>query len=511
MMLNHLSFSTYPKLLGSLCAFWIMSLFLPTIAAAQNNLNYYGGATLQGPITVYIIQWLPPGIVADSARLLLPDADNRFSFEPLYQLSGSAYLNIATQYYENCGSSQCALSNRPGAVQIHEVVDTRPYPHAGTTADPLQDSDIQVEITQAIIQNAFPVDVNTVFFVVTGVIKNTGQPVQECNPGLLSCTFGGSLGFCAYHTSFNLNGVALPYAYLSDASFSVLGCNEGIFTPLGPSNSLVDDREVALFSHELMEAITDPFFGSAWIDKSTNNEIGDNCNQAPSKVDIGWYTIQLQQEWSNATSSCVSSLPTVTKVSPSSGPNIGGNRVEVDGAPFNTTGATTISFGGNPASPVTCPTSTQCFTVAPNEGVATSVTMTATVNGISSNRWDNLNYTYLGGPACTTNITCTGRAFGFPGLDVQCTSPANFYDLFGTPNVEFLASGVSYDFDMNDTQNTAAACAPGGSCTSFSLYEASATYCGALPPQPPNFCKECRATGGICTTGPGGRKFCVHE
>jgi hypothetical protein len=29
--------------------------------------------------------------------------------------------------------------------------------------------------------------------------------------------------------------------------------------------------------------------------------------------------------------------------------------------------------------------------------------------------------------------------------------------------------------------------------------------------QSPNFCKECLLTGGICTTWPNGKKFCIHE
>jgi len=489
------------------------------LADAANNLSYDSqkqGPTLQNPINVYLIYWMPggveayPGAVSGMGNFDLPIG----SF--FGNVSGSAYLNIATQYPGACGSNQCVVQNVIGAVNLAgDYVDTRAYPHAGTQRDPLQDSDIQDEVRRSIAQKKWSVDPNNAFFVITGVFQATGRGVEECVPNG-NCTFNA---FCGYHASFGFNGNTVHYAYLSDASFNAAGCNEGINSAID-THDLSSDRELALMTHEFVEMITDPIPLTAWYDPQTQ-EIGDKCNQQPFIVDFNGNRFFVQQQWSNATSSCVSSLPTVTRISPSSGPTTGGTPVEVDGALFGTTGGTQITFGGTrgtPASGIRCPSSTQCFATSPSiipsgNGVAEVLPVLVTVGGLTSDpRPPGSNFTYTAGPSCTSALSCAGHPFGFPDLVVQCPSPVNFYQLAGTPDQAFVGSGTSYAFNTNDTPNVAAACLPsGGSCTSFSLYEASDTYCGTLPPPPPNFCEQCKKTDGICTTGPGGKKYCIHQ
>jgi IPT/TIG domain len=76
--------------------------------------------------------------------------------------------------------------------------------------------------------------------------------------------------------------------------------------------------------------------------------------------------------------------PTITGVSPSSGPVAGGTSVIVTGTGFATaTGATTVRFGAVNASKANCSSSTTCTVVAPAHKAET-VAVHATVNGVVS-------------------------------------------------------------------------------------------------------------------------------
>jgi hypothetical protein len=284
-------------------------------AEAQNNLtNPTNGRVLVNPIRAFVIYWLPPGVALDTTVV-----GNIGNFESLTQkffsdISGTNYFNIVTQYPGSCGT--CVVENfASNPVTLGGAfVDTQPYPHpgalmnAGTRANPLLDSDIQTELRTAISQNKWIVDVNSVFFVITGVFNSgtlAGSPVEECRG--INCTFRGMAPFCGYHNAFSLNPLqTVIYSYMSDASFATGGCNMGITT--SPNGQIASDREVALMTHEFFESVTDPDLKS-WFDPTTGNEIGDNCNQRPSAVNLNGNIYVVQQQWSNTSSSCVASFP----------------------------------------------------------------------------------------------------------------------------------------------------------------------------------------------------------
>jgi hypothetical protein len=279
---------------------------------AQNNLANNGGPVLQNTIRVFMIYWLPSGVVLDTAV-----ADGVGNFQSLNQrfygdISGSLYANILLQYPGKCGANNCVLQNGPGAFALAgSFVDSQSFPRI-----PLQDSDIQDEIGRAIGINHWTTDANTIFFVTTGVFKSSGKGVMECRGSM--CTAPG--GFCAYHTWFNLNGSVVAYGYLSDATFfNGGGCNEGLV--VAPNGQAASDRQIAMMSHELFETVTNPL-GDTWFDNiigtpsSPNifegNEIGDNCNQIGSAVNMNGNNYWVQQQWSNATKSCVSAVDRTT-------------------------------------------------------------------------------------------------------------------------------------------------------------------------------------------------------
>lgn len=222
-----------------------------------------------------------------------------------------------------------------------------------------------------------------------------------------------------------------------------------------------------------------------------------------------------------------SSQPIVTGLSPSSGPNTGGTQVMVSGEGFGSaTSQPQITFGQVPAIVVGVCAPTLCNVITPpyivGQGLTPqSVNVQVAVNGNTSPQTQSSSFTYMAGPVCTAALSCKDIPPGlFPVLLLQCQSAANFYQgyLSQTPD---STDATSYSALTNDLPGwQAVACIgqqptpsggfAGGSCSFYPAY-APPTYCGAAPAQPPNFCQECRKTGGICTTEPSGRKICIHE
>jgi hypothetical protein len=215
----------------------------------------------------------------------------------------------------------------------------------------------------------------------------------------------------------------------------------------------------------------------------------------------------------------------ITGLAPSSGPNAGGTTVQISGQGLSSsTAQTTVTFGQIPAAVNGC-NPTLCSVTSPqylvNQGTTPqTVNVQVMVNGETSDPNPVSNFTYLPGPACSAFLTCQDIPYGFPELKLSCSTPSNFYE--GTLSQTPVATNTTtFQDEANDIlgwkvvactgqQPTLTGGFSGGSCSYFPAYT-SPTYCGSAPAQPPNFCADCRKTGGICTTGSGGRKFCVHE
>jgi hypothetical protein len=134
-------------------------------------------------------------------------------------------------------------------------------------------------------------------------------------------------------------------------------------------------------------------------------------------------------------------------------------------------------------------------------------------------------------PNCSSALVCEDAfgskiTSGFPDLVVSCPFPPPQFRMFPKTNFSEVLTGTcdqantfcSIHVRTNDVfvPDTFGACTipPGGifpsDCQLFTVYEAVPTFCGALPLQSPNFCKQCTGTGGTCTTN-GGRKLCIRE
>jgi hypothetical protein len=199
----------------------------------------------------------------------------------------------------------------------------------------------------------------------------------------------------------------------------------------------------------------------------------------------------------------------VTSVDPSSGLNTGQTWVKITG--YFLEGETQFLFGGTPATNVTCESYVVCWAQTP-PGSMLSTDETVRVEAVVEGREDlsDVQYTYTAGPACTTQLTCAGVGFGFPDMVVTCPVDVEFYDFVGTPNEVLVGAGRTRTESTNDVPRTLRACTlPSGSCTDL-VVEGPSNYCGTLPPPPPNFCTQCEASGGICSTYKG-KRTCIHE
>lgn len=152
--------------------------------------------------------------------------------------------------------------------------------------------------------------------------------------------------------------------------------------------------------------------------------------------------------------------PTVSAVSPSNGPQAGGQKVTVTGTGFTTTG-TTVSVGGVAGTGVTVASSTSLtFTTPKAPSVGSALDIRVTTAGGTSATGAGDHYTYddnivvtpnTGAKAANVPVTITG--VGFAGFSDTTTYPNGVDLCFGTTQVA-AANWVVMD------DNTAYATAP---------------------------------------------------
>ncbi|MGI8553003.1 MAG: dockerin type I domain-containing protein [Dehalococcoidia bacterium] len=280
------------------------------------NMTYHNGPVMPAS-TTYAIFWLPAGA----------------HFEPSgNSADDSRYENLVTRLFQDVGSSSLSQMMTQYAVPAFPLlntssfggayVDTTAYPHAGSTADPLMDTDIQAEVSRAIAARGWSAGPDKEFFVYTGL------NIQSCaDSGRSQCSY---TEYCAYHSAFNLaltlSGTVtytlyanMPDAWSSQPTGFAPECGAYTTTGQGPYSPNGDqgaDGVVNVTSHEFFETITDPASYSldggntwlgGWYDSDNSGEIGDKCaymygSLAPNSSDVTYnnHPYILQTEWSNA-------------------------------------------------------------------------------------------------------------------------------------------------------------------------------------------------------------------
>src|SRR5216683_1100926 len=222
-----------------------------------------GSGQVMTSTTIYYDFWLPTGQTYEGS------ASGDTKYENLLirwaqDLGSTQYHNLITQYTGTNGTAGNSVTYGGSWVDTATA-----YPHAGTIGDPLQDSDIRTEVTNAVTTNGWTEDVNHIVAVFTA----TG--IHECMGG--DCTYNK---FCAYHGHFNDGGNDAVYAFMA-------------------------------FDNFVHQA------GKTCVAGQTGGEIGDACNfNFAPRNDIGadvymnGHPYIVQQEWSNAVHTCAIDLPT---------------------------------------------------------------------------------------------------------------------------------------------------------------------------------------------------------
>ena len=169
--------------------------------------------------------------------------------------------------------------------------------------------------------------------------------------------------------------------------------------------------------------------------------------------------------------------PTVTNLSPTSGPDVGGTSVVITGT--NLTGASAVTFGGINASGYTVDSATQITATAPTHAAGLADVRVTTLGGVSANTAAD-DFTFLA--ACGLgSLTVSATDFSFTpltmdGLDRTHSTTTNVQvsDMTGTGagwkleigTTQFTA-GPGQTLPANATHITSALATPqGGSCSS---------------------------------------------
>jgi hypothetical protein len=236
------------------------------------KLLYYGGPVLSH-VKVYVVLW-------------------GNGFNPLFQGQlGGFYTAIVNSNYFDWLKEYNTPTQTVGRGSFDGVIAITPT----HTAMDLTDDDIEAELEHQLDLHVLPEpDADTLFMIYFpedySITKN----------GLVSCE-----SFCAYHEGF----VSKTHGNVFYGVMPDLGgaCSMGCGFNGDEFENLTD-----VSSHELTEAVTDPFpaigfnpaFPQAWI-APDQNEIGDLCAQTGTELTAPQGQIYVvQEEYDNTTSSC---------------------------------------------------------------------------------------------------------------------------------------------------------------------------------------------------------------
>lgn len=270
----------------------------------SDKMTYHHGP-VERTNTNYLIFWEPPTL-QDGAPTHVSAPYNALIERYFSDVGGTGLYKNNTQYYDTTGA--IANNSTLGGVYL----DTSPYPASGCQAAPtpdgcLTDTQIQAEVAKAMGANGWTASVGHMFF----VYLSYGE--GSCTSASTSVCF--LTIYCAYHFLFSSAGQEVAYALVPYVGITPTLCGSG-FAP----NDLDADTAIDDTSHEQMEGVTDPYL-SAWFHGGHFQEIGDLCvslygpmtfdggqaNQAWGPNGKDYYV--MQQEWSNASNSCVQAGP----------------------------------------------------------------------------------------------------------------------------------------------------------------------------------------------------------
>ena len=248
-----------------------------------SSVMYYGGQVIS-KVKVYAVMW--------GANV---DADTQQQIADYYKATvDSTYMDWLTEYNTNIAAvdGRQGTNQTIGRGQFMGQITITPT----NTGTDLKDSEVQAEIDAQITAGNLPKpDDNTLFM----TYFPPGVSIAFDDGSGASCS-----SFCAYHEDF----VSKTHGNVFYGVMPDLGgaCSFGCGFAGSKFDNLTD-----VSSHELIEAITDPFptpgsqpaFPQAW-NTTDGQEIGDLCSGNSGNLTAGDTTYVLQQEFDNKAGSC---------------------------------------------------------------------------------------------------------------------------------------------------------------------------------------------------------------
>jgi IPT/TIG domain len=366
--------------------------------AAKQQIGYHGGPIMPSN-TNYALYWDPSGAPEYPAGY--QSGIDRY-FEDLAHDSGGDQNtdSILTQYGDQAGEYANYNSHFGGA-----LIDTDAYPANGCSAAPicLTVAQLRTEITKYVEAHGLPMDLDHEYFLLTppGVESCIEAAGHECSAGTKHSSY------CSFHSYISTGTGTIIYA--NTPFMEGTNCDYG---EEHPNNNSSDATLGGGLVHEHSESLTDPEFTAWYYEKGKEKEeIADRCRtfkeateygeplgRAPDGAkynqvingDLYYY----QQMWSNATGACeqrTAQPPTITKVSPKSGPATGKTSVKITGKNF--TSPATVKFGEASATEVTVNSSTSITAVSPAGSVGTvNITVTTSAGTSATTTKDHFKY-----------------------------------------------------------------------------------------------------------------------
>ena len=241
---------------------------------AQGNgstgISYHGGPVILGTTSVYYIWYGNWG--GNAAPTILTDL--------AAAIGGSPYFNINTTYYDGTGAHVANSVHYAGST-------TDAYSHTAN----LSDLGVQGVVSDAITSGRLPKDTNAVYFVLTSADVNE--------------TSGFCTQYCGWHTSGNIGGSDIKYAFVGNSARCPSACEWQTTSPNGNEGA---DGMANVIAHELEEAVTDPDL-NAWYDRG-GLENADKCawtfkptytaaNGSTANMKLGARDYLIQRNWLN--------------------------------------------------------------------------------------------------------------------------------------------------------------------------------------------------------------------
>ena len=255
----------------------------------SHEMAYYGGPVISH-VQIYLILWGDQ--VSQNTQSEMPGFYS--------SMVNSSYMDFLKIYNTTNvkveGGTHASTDQTVGRGSFMQTIQISPVKLRGK----IDDAEIQAELEKQILAGKIPAVTPDSLFMIH-FPKGLSITMHDGNSVATSC-----VQFCAYHNGFKTaTGTSVYYGVIPnlDGFMCRLGCG-GFF-----SSALT--RATVSASHEMMEAITDPFptpgntpgYPQAWNTKD-GAEIGDLCQGSNGTLKGGAKDYIVQQEWDQSHSAC---------------------------------------------------------------------------------------------------------------------------------------------------------------------------------------------------------------